>query len=463
MSKDTLDKEYPLYIPENFDIDKLVQENPPTFPYHRDYFIYIVHLITDIPSRNKNDDDVLYVSLHSSLLQRRVRKYNLYLNYLVENKVLVCDRQYIVGEKSKGYKFYDNYETEIIETSITKKTLIKSIKQYIHIDYSQEDNQEGETINDGSDLNNLSKWFNDDLTVDFLSAKQYLRELRETEQNIFSDEFSPNAMRRYNSRLIPLIKLNTQNFAHTIDSTAGRMHTALTQLKSDLRPFIKYDGNTLVAVDITNSQPYLSTILFNSDKYDEYQILSRIRMYNNAYRSNPYHPNFAPYYLRKNIENATQHEDVLNYIDIVKSGELYERFGELLQQRGLVNEEKPIRKQAKEIIFSAIFSPNQAIAYKDAVKIFKENFPNVYEIFKLIKQSKHRTLACVLQNLEAYLVLHTACRIIAERRHDIPLFTLHDAIITTSGNEDFVEYVLSNVLNDAIGFPPTLKIEPWIR
>ncbi|MDE5482780.1 hypothetical protein KRE28_13235 [Elizabethkingia meningoseptica] len=462
MSNVALDKEYPLYIPENFDIDKLVQENPPTFPYHRDYFIYIVHLITDIPIRNKKDDDVLYVSLHSSLLQRRVRKYNLYLKYLVENKVLVCDNQYIKRKKSKGYKFYDNYETEIIETSITKTTLIKSIKQYIHIDYSQEDNQEGETINDGSDLNNLSKWFNDKLTVDFLSAKQYLRELRETEQNIFSDEFSPNAMRRYNSRLIPLIKLNTQNFAHTIDYTAGRMHTALTQLKSDLRPYIKYDGKTLVAVDITNSQPYLSTILFNSDKYDEYQILSRIRMYNRTYHSNPYYPNFAPYYLRKNIENATQHEDVFNYIDIVKSGELYERFGELLQQRGLVNEEKPIRKQAKEIIFSAIFSPNQAIAYNDAVKIFEENFPNVYEIFRSIKQNEHRTLACVLQNLEAYLVLHTACRIITERRPDIPLFTLHDAIITTSGNEDFVEYVLSNVLNDAIGFPPTLKIEPWI-
>lgn len=281
MSNVALDKEYPLYIPENFDIDKLVQENPPTFPYHRDYFIYIVHLITDIPSRNKRDDDTPFVSLHSSLLQRRVRKYNLYLKYLVENKVLVCDNQYIKIKKSKGYKFYNNYETEIIETSITKTTLIKSIKQYIHIDYSQEDNQEGETINDSSDLNNLSKCFNDKLTVDFLSAKQYLRELREIEQNIFSDEFSPNAMRRYNSRLIPLIKLNTQNFAHTIDSTAGRMHTA--------------------------------------------------------------------------------------------------------------------------------------------------------------------------------------CRIITERRPDIPLFTLHDAIITTSGNEDFVEYVLSNVLNDAIGFPPTLKIEPWIR
>lgn len=450
-------KTFPVYIPNNFDIIELVKHNPPNFKYHKDYFLYLVHLITDIQSKNK-DVEYNFVPFYSPLIQRRVRKYRDYLNYLVENKVLEERKQYIVGKQSRGFCFSSKYQTEIKRAFITKKTLIKSILEFISIE-PKETCEDSINFEPENNLGYLLKWYNHKLTIDFKGAKSYLEDLRSQDEKHFLDKYK--AMSRFNSRYIVLLKLQRQEFIHTIDSTAGRLHTVLTQLKGDLRQFVKYDGKPLVAIDVTNSQPYLSTVFFNQNKYKSNKLLERIRLYNKSYKINMNHQNFTPYFLEKKIKEFAKLDDVVSFIEIVKSGQLYEKFGELLSSKGLINQDDPIRKQAKKIIFSSIFSPNQSIAYNQPMQIFKDNFPNVYEIYRSIKQSEHRTLACVLQNLEADLVLHQACKIISELRPNAPLFTLHDAIITTDEHKYFVKEILHNVLLNAIGIPPNLKFEEW--
>ena len=94
------------YIPESLDIDELLSEKPPAFKYHRDNFIYILNLITEIPSRNKDLLDANgWVPIHAHTLQSRIRDYDKYLDYLIENKILETDNQYLPGEKSKEYRF----------------------------------------------------------------------------------------------------------------------------------------------------------------------------------------------------------------------------------------------------------------------------------------------------------------------------------------------------------------------
>ncbi|RMZ60385.1 hypothetical protein D1632_05460 [Chryseobacterium nematophagum] len=462
MAQELTPKSLTLYIPQNFDIDKLITNNPPNFKYQKDHFIYLVHLITEIPNRNKNID-MFYIPFYSSLIQRRVREYRKYLNYLVDNKVFVEDRQYIVGKKSRGFRFHVDYQTEIKPTHITNKPLIKSILNFIHLDNA--DNNSDEIIpKDAKELDYLLKWFNGKLTVDFIGAKKYLFNLYEIEKkchNVFTSDKPCSAMARFNSRYMVLLKLKRQEFIHTVDSTAGRLHTILTQLKGDLRQFITYDNKSLVAIDITNSQPYLSTVLFNEEKFKENNILSTVKLYNKSYLPKDDIQTFLPYYVNKNVKKACKSENVNHYMDIVKSGQLYEEFGKILLNKGIITDETCIRKQAKTIIFSSIFSPNQSIAYNQSMVIFKDLFPDVYEIYRQIKQGEHRTLACLLQNIEAKLVLHTACKIIAEEQPEVPIFTLHDSIITTSGNEQYVYKILYDVLLNAIGIPPSLKFERW--
>lgn len=444
-----------LYIPENLDIDELVKKYPPDFKFHKDCFIYLAHLITDIPSRNK-DLDMDYIPFYSKLIQRRIRDYRKYLNYLVKHNILLEDKQYIAKKKSKSFKFSSTYRLPIKAINITKPTLIKSILSFINLDYDIIDNCT--TNNQNQELDYLTKWFNDKLTIDFYGAKLYLQELYELEKNDLN--FGHNAMQRFNSRFISLLKLHRKEFNYTIDNTAGRLHTILTQIKGDLRQFIKYNNKNLIAVDITNSQPYLSTVLFNLEKIKENNIIPIIKSYNKSFiTNNTFNP--LPYYVSKNAQNANSSENINQYIEIVKSGLLYEEFGKILLEKNIISDDIPVRKQAKTIIFSSIFSPNQSIAYNTSIKIFREYFPDVYEIYRLIKQNEHRTLACLLQNIEAKLILHTACKIISQEKPEIPLFTLHDSIITTEGNEKYIYQILYDILLNSIGIPPTLKFEEW--
>jgi len=87
------------------------------------------------------------------------------------------------------------------------------------------------------------------------------------EKNLTEGEAS--YQEKFNSYTVSLLLIHDKKNLplFSVDSTAGRLHTNLTNLKSDLRNYLTYDGKTLVAVDIRNSQPYLSLALFRKDSY----------------------------------------------------------------------------------------------------------------------------------------------------------------------------------------------------
>ena len=85
----------------------------------------------------------------------------------------------------------------------------------------------------------------------------------------------------------------------------------------------------------------------------------------------------------------------------------------------------------------------------------------MYKVIKYVKESHHPALAVVLQNLEADLILHKVCKIISEERPDVLTYTLHDSIITTEDNVDYVQGIMTKVLKKSIGVAPTLKVEKW--
>ena len=155
--------------------------------------------------------------------------------------------------------------------------------------------------------------------------------------------------------------------------------------------------------------------------------------------------------------------DVLQFKDIVSSGRFYEEFGKILKENGEIPNipDNEVKSAAKEITFSTLFSKNSSIRFVKSIQLFRQQFPNVYELIKYIKEGNHPTLAVVLQNLEADLVLHKTCKLISESNPEIPLFTLHDSIITTEENVEFVREKMVEVLTQFIGLAPTLKIERW--
>lgn len=464
-NEDKKSNNYTCFIPENLDLDSLIRDNPPPIlGFHIDYLVYMVSLLIEIPLKNK-DIEMDFIPINSKLAQRRVRDYRKYLDYLISSEVILEDKQYIVGSKSRGFKFTEIFQVKAKLVTLTKKTLIKSLKEFKDINYSSCDlgnyfstSKSSKLINQKSDLSYITNWLNSKLTVDFSEAEACLLRLKEIEN---SDPEIKNANERFIYRHATLLKFHRGIFLPSEDHTAGRLHSTLSQIKGDLRPFIKYDGMKLVAIDIVNSQPYLAVSLLNPIKFEENNIMNIITTINPKNNTQLY-----PIMLVKMIKEISNSDNTKLFIETVSSGRFYEDFGLILKKSKIIDvdlDETSTRKKAKQITFSSLFSPNTAIAYREEVKIFRNVFPSVFEVFKLIKLGKgqHNTLAILLQHLEATLVLHRACKIIYEEYPEIPIFTLHDSIITTVGNENYVNGVLINVLSEAIGITPKLKVERW--
>jgi hypothetical protein len=85
----------------------------------------------------------------------------------------------------------------------------------------------------------------------------------------------------------------------------------------------------------------------------------------------------------------------------------------------------------------------------------------VYELFSFIKKSDKTNLPRLLQRLESYLILLGITKRIARERPKMPIFTIHDSIVTTEGNEEYVKQVMKNEMHMAIGIAPTLSTEVW--
>ncbi|WP_308130939.1 hypothetical protein [uncultured Flavobacterium sp.] len=466
----TGNREFPkrlaVYIPNNLDLERHIEQYPPEIQrFHIDKLAYIVSLIYAIPVRLKDYDFVQedgYVPLNSTVLRARVREYDKYLEYLVNTGIFEKREgyKYLAGEKSSGYRFTSVYNVDHRKRYITRSRLIKAI-----LTVNKKEEQKYVDITE-QPLEYLDKWWNEKLHFDYYKAKQWLENLylKELAQN------KPHCERRYFVRKLVLEKLKNREYIIHQDSTTGRVHNLFTQLKSELRQFITYDGKKLVAVDITNSQPFLSLALLNQEAFNNTDISTKLTLYNPS----PSIPSSIMLTLSKDSFNAN--EDLVNFIEFVSSGEFYEMFGQLLLKKGLTaeNDLEALRKITKEIMFASMFGHNNEKMKKkdketgktlyvpnEGMILFKETFPTVFEIFRKIKQGKHNALACVLQNLEAELVLHRACRIISEENPEVPIYTLHDAIITTEDNANYVKRVLSEVLLEAIGIEPTIKLEHW--
>lgn len=214
----------------------------------------------------------------------------------------------------------------------------------------------------------------------------------------------------------------------------------------------------LCSIDISNSQPFLLNSVLNIELYRKNNMRERIMKTNHKFNSQKIVE------LERFINSVSKEKDVIQFQGFINSGQFYEEFGKVLQSKGIIEhncDSDSLRKIAKNITFCVLFNTNYAIRYDDSVKIFESLFPNVYKIISMIKLKCHPTLAVILQNLEADLILNQTCKIISEKNPEIPLYTLHDSIITTEENVEFVQNEMISVLSQNLGISPSIKVEEW--
>nr|WP_315183659.1 hypothetical protein [uncultured Flavobacterium sp.] len=429
-------------IPSSIDLESLLDKYPPKFkrPYKIDYFYYFIELLCDMMEYNDLDGNGGYVNLNAQLMQSIVHNYNEYLDYLLEHRVIRTDKKYIPGAKSMGYVLNKlNYDAEIkqiaVKSSVVRKNRAKKNRAL------------GQEMKATCTKHSyLTKWFNEKLQIDaegaYAKIEELFPELTGAIRGVRKGRAS-RATKKYSAKLA-VQKFAAGNFYYKLDENVGRFHSNLTNIKKELRNFITYDGKPLVNIDIKNSQPLLSTILLEPSFYalqkkPRYINIHQLPSSFNLLTNNNKHTYTDTIIMLVKVLQSSDIKEVNIYSSIAKSGDFYQQLSKIMYPK------RPFEKaEMKKLTYTVFFSNNRSIQgmHYASKRDFRRIFPDIYKIFSVIKRKNHRALSHILQRIESEIMIQKACKRISIEQPTLPIFTIHDSILTTDGNQDYVEKVI---------------------
>jgi hypothetical protein len=305
-------------------------------------------------------------------------------NYLKDYGIIECDElSSAINGKSKGYKFNDALLSKLVIVKLSKETLVKNI--------FRNKNERNNFVNDT--LKPARDHFLNTFDIDYEAAakyieQQYAKAIRNTDSSNTTGIIK--ALNRYNSHFMSINAIKDRDLFFKKNKTNGRVDTNLTNLKSELKQFIT--TKELTQIDITNSQPYLLSLMLKDAHNDELDI-----------------------------------EELAKYSELTSTGQFYEymmyKFYRQEVNTMTQNEFKVKRKKIKEMMFCIYYSKNES--FRQEKRIFLEEFPSIMRWIEVQKIDEHNQLAIKMQKAESKICVDI---ITAElNAAGIKYFTIHDA------------------------------------
>jgi hypothetical protein len=383
----------PVYLwnPVGFDPRDCLPEALHRYADYARYILHRIHYATVFRLRDEKE----FVRLKAQYLRpffpdskvyKRVR------DRLIESGAVVCDNHYLPGEKSYGNKLGPE-----LSKMRQHKVIITNRKLVAKIQANRQD-----WIKTPEGVHRHLLHYLRGVEIDYPAALDCL----------LGGDFEPA-----DETAIQMIR-DGEFFFHVCDY--GRVHTNLTNLRSDLRGFLSYRGMPLVNLDIANSQPLI------------FSILSREW--------------FAPHGMPP---------DAQRYVELVQEG----RFYEYLMEAGGVPAERRGRFK-KQFFGHVFFCENWPVT--DAARVFDRLFPNVHAVIRAMKAENYTALAHELQRAESGLMIgRVAVRCMNELSWAF-IGTIHDSILTTADQADAIVSIMREEFGRH-GLRPTIREEDLRR
>lgn len=392
-----------LTIPKNIDLEQVLRDQLPLYTGNKSGITaqglaYIFHAIIWQWLTYKDDyraekyGKAVWASLSSKYLKNIVPQYQNCLNFLLQNGYIETDGIAIPGRKCRRFTIIPKYirdgfkQFNLTGNGAVVRNLLK---------YHEEKERKGHEI----------------VGPMRLSRKHLINTLKSPFLIIQEKEAKAAIEYRYNRDVMPaywagdedglrqaeinkgvsyelLWRINnmTDDFIR-IDTTGYRLHTPITRLPKYLRPYITYEGEKFIALDVKNSQPYFSIALLNSEYYvkenKKYEIEGEVRGINekNKGKGEVINNNSTPIMLQKIVQILTNMDVSVfkNYIHDVLSGQLYDRFVEVSKKDQKFHESRErIKKQFLQVMYDV---PRLG----GCGQRFKKAYPAVFNIFDTIK------------------------------------------------------------------------------
>jgi len=419
-----------------------------------------------------------YAPLNSSILRSTAmlgRNYKQYLKVMLDNEIIEQNPHfnYQAGKGSREYRIHDSSVSEMI--------IMDEVDQYSEPKYKR-----------------LREFFNEGLKIDRSKAERLLKSSYDIKK--------PKQRRTFCQQMIIVDSIIQQKPFFKVDDKGLRLHTSITMMKRELRDLLTYKGRPLVRIDISNSQPYFMWLIIearkksscaissiNRPKHDSINNKIQQRVRNNT-STPPYyyvarledglymlHTFLSSPWYQRTIEYSGLEIDEAYFMFLSEMGQLYEGIDELMLHNDIdimqgITTEMNRRKVLKKAFMFAIFSSNLGRgenSRKDIIRaggkmksVLRTDLPNLYNAIIDMNYQKggkgnkgKEGLACTLQRIEAKVMLGMVCNRVFTERNDLPIWTIHDCIMTTEVNEDYISNVIKEECAKVIGVEPSVSIE----
>ncbi len=409
------------YLPDNFNMDEWLS-NQKLYgfdKFDKDFCAELLSTLYTIPVFNKETRDKLeraggFIPLSSTILYSKNKQYKKYLDLFIASGVLECKNSYSNASHScKKYRFAKTYADRIY-------------KKYCNCKYGE--------ITDGK--KKLSSTYEGQEYTVTTTAQKLMNDVSKLRVNyeyvpVLKKEFDEGKInaQSYNCTGISLDMIHSGSFFAKQDCY-GRIHTNLTNLKSEYRNYLTTDqGDRLVSIDIKNSQPFFTILLLNSSFWSgdntsnpDLLTIKDIKTKTSETLQQPEHIQTLIMFTKSVEDN----DDVLLYRKLVLDGCLYEFLLDKLQEAGIrcLN-----RGMAKNVVFQIFFSELFQLENSRPAIVFKELFPSVYQLFALIKKYNYAILSWLLQSIESQIFIEEVIKGFWQENEKVPVFTIHDCAV----------------------------------
>ncbi|ALM07747.1 hypothetical protein SB49_07970 [Sediminicola sp. YIK13] len=419
-----------------------------------DVAAYFISLIISTPTyyREKGDNQD-FARLSSIKLRQISYKYSHYLQFLIHYGFIIKVKNYSTDSKTcNTYSLSDLYlQMELIRYTIEYKYLSNKFKDS-GLTQSQEERMDYVLER----RPHLVASFNDNLSIDSIGACQEISMYMEKDFN------------RYRSASQLLLEWENKEWNYSVKTdTDNRLHTTLTRTNRMLRKYIRYNGFLLGAVDIRTSQPYFLAAILNGIIKRDVNYLKDLGVLEIVQEEVLYRM-FDLDICAENVRlftdmvlNNDLYQELVRYIPIVYQNHKPFRMVWPNGQYGAPKIHKYYdteRDLMKEVVLE-VFN-GSVKSRKTEVVEFKKIFPCIGEVLKCLDENGIQVFR-LLSHVEAYCLLDDVASYIAEEYEEMPLFSIHDSLITTESNLLLLESEMEHALECLTGLKPKLKVEYW--
>jgi len=354
------------YLPEGFDWGKC----PKPIRDAAQEFVSTLYLERLENRRTKEDWNPISATIFREKCGRN--KADKARHWTVSNGIVECDRKWSKGEKCLGYRLSQAFKDVTFRLApITDRTFLKRV---------------GNVPNP--------------------CTTRLHRHIQKQLRRI--DAAMPEDLPEEQRQVLQMVNDRGVRVQNPEDESGGRFHSTVTNMRKELRKYLRVDGETLMEADTKNCQPLMLV-----------PVLEATGMPCPEYRK------------------------------LCEDGTLYDF---LAGKTGLE------REQVKEeFIASVLFGKSRSPS--ETKTAFREAFPQVSRAIREIKRKDHAELSRRLQRAESDVVIRTACERLRKERPAMFFTPIHDSIVAKSCDIETVACVMRDSFA-SFGLRPKITVKP---